>query len=272
MKDVLVIAAHPDDELLGEGGTIRCLANQGVCCRALILGEGLTSRENRREDTDHFALENLKADARTAAKLIGYSSVDFCDLPDNRFDSMDLLDIVKQIGVYLEKYNPDTIFTHHHGDLNIDHRRTCEAVLTACRPVGNYHVQRIYAFETPSSTEWNYIYAEPFRPNVYFEITSTLVAKVQAMACYRSESTTFPHPRSGQALKALAEYRGSTVGMQMAESFMLLRETILDAGSKTINSSMTKQENCPNMNEEDQRIQANNVLKNELKNMLNKGG
>ena len=233
MKNVLVIAAHPDDELLGEGGTIRRLANQGICCRAVILGEGLTSRSDRREETDRSELENLKEDARAAAKLVGYISIDFCDLPDNRFDSMDLLEIIKQIDGYLKKYDPDTIFTHHHGDLNIDHRRTCEAVLTACRPVGKYHVRRIYAFETPSSTEWNYTYAEPFCPNVYFDVTATLTTKVQAMACYRSESAQFPHPRSGQALKALAEYRGSTVGMHMAEGFMLLRETIPEVQIET---------------------------------------
>lgn len=226
MKNVLVIAAHPDDELLGEGGTIRGLTDQGVCCRAVILGEGLTSRADHRSDMDRSALDELKQDAQAAAKLVGYRSIDFCDFPDNRFDSVDLLDIIKQIDRYLKKYTPDTIFTHHHGDLNIDHRRTCEAVLTACRPVGDYHVRRIYAFETPSSTEWNYTYSEPFQPNVYFDVTDTLASKIQAMTCYRSESTEYPHPRSGQALEALARYRGSTIGMKMAEGFMLLREVL----------------------------------------------
>lgn len=226
MERVLVIAAHPDDELLGEGGTIRRLANQGICCRAVILGEGLTSRTDHRADTACSELENLKENARTAAKLIGYSSIDFCDFPDNRFDSIDLLNIIKQIDIYLKRYNPDTVFTHHHGDLNIDHQRTCKAVLTACRPVGKYSVQRIYAFETPSSTEWNYAYVEPFCPNVYFDVTETLAAKIQAMTCYMSECAEYPHPRSGQALQALAEYRGSNVGIKAAEGFMLLREVI----------------------------------------------
>ncbi len=110
--------------------------------------------------------------------------------------------------------------------MNIDHRRTCEAVLTACRPVGQYNVQRIYAFETASSTEWNYDYTDPFRPNVYFDITGCVEAKIKGMACYRSESREYPHPRSSEALRALARYRGSNVGFEAAEAFMLLRETV----------------------------------------------
>ena len=226
MKRVLVFAAHPDDELLGEGGTIRRLADAGVCCRAVILGEGLTSRKNCRSDTGKSELEELKEDARRAAHEVGYSSVDLCDLPDNRFDGIMLLDIIKQISHYVEKYEPDTVFTHHHGDLNIDHRRTCEAVLTACRPVGDYCVKRIYAFETPSSTEWNLTYENPFTPNIYFDVTNTLEAKIRGMACYHSESTVYPHPRSPEALRALASYRGSNVGMEQAEGFILLREAV----------------------------------------------
>lgn len=141
-------------------------------------------------------------------------------------DSMDVLDIIKTVSNYVEKYKPDTIFTHHHGDLNIDHRLTCEAVLTACRPVGNYCVKQIYAFETPSSTEWNFNYTEPFTPNVYVDVSDTLEAKIRGMACYRTESTEYPHPRSAEALRALGRYRGSNAGFKMAESFVLLRAAI----------------------------------------------
>lgn len=224
MNNVLVIAAHPDDELLGEGGTIRNLSDKGIVCRAVILGEGITSRGAKREETDSSELEKLKNDARAAAEKVGYASIDFCDLPDNRFDSIDLLDIIKKVSHYVNLYNPDTILTHHHGDLNIDHRRTCEAVLTACRPVADNRVKRIYAFETPSSTEWNYIYSEPFIPNVYFDVSDTIEAKIEGMACYSSESAEYPHPRSAEALRSLASYRGSNVGYDKAEAFMLLRE------------------------------------------------
>ncbi|MCI8565618.1 MAG: PIG-L family deacetylase [Lachnospiraceae bacterium] len=226
MKKVLVFAAHPDDELLGVGGTVCRLAREGICVRAVILAEGLTSRGDKRSDIDPSELEDLQKDACAAAREVGYASIDFCGLPDNRMDEVDLLDIIKIVSSYIEKYEPDTIFTHHHGDLNIDHQRTCEAVLTACRPVGNYKVERIYAFETPSSTEWNFRYEEPFRPNVFFDVTDTLEAKIRGMACYRTESTVSPHPRSPKMLRALGQYRGASVGFEMAEGFELLRELV----------------------------------------------
>lgn len=226
MKNVLIVAAHPDDELLGVGGTVRSLVNEGVCVRAVILAEGLTSRGDKRVDTEQSELEELQKDARVAAAEVGYMSIDFCGLPDNRMDEVDLLDIIKVVSSFVEKYHPDTIFTHHHGDLNIDHQKTCEAVLTACRPVGDYCVKRIYAFETPSSTEWNYRYQEPFCPNVFFDVTDTLEAKIRGMACYRTESASYPHPRSPEALRALAEHRGTNVGVEMAEGFELLREVV----------------------------------------------
>lgn len=224
MKNILVVAAHPDDELLGVGGTVRRLADQGVCCRAVVVGEGISARAGRRKDAGQQEMDQLKVDARKAAQIIGYASIDFCSLPDNRLDGMELLDIIKIISHYIEAYKPDTIFTHHHGDLNIDHRIVCEAVLTACRPVGGYDAERIYAFETPSSTEWNYTYTEPFVPSVYFDISKTLDAKIEGMQCYQSERAAFPHPRSPEALCALAAYRGSNIGVGRAEAFMALRE------------------------------------------------
>lgn len=226
MEKILVIAAHPDDELLGLGGTVRRLVNEGAEARAVILAEGLTSRSDSREDTDRRLLEELKRDAVHAAAEVGYKSIEFCGCPDNRMDGMELLDIVKLVTGYVEKYRPDTVFTHFHGDLNIDHQKVSEAVLTACRPVGEYCVRRIYAFETPSSTEWNYRYAEPFTPNVFFDVADTLEAKIRGMECYRSESRQAPHPRSPEALRALAQYRGANVGLEAAEAFMLMRDVV----------------------------------------------
>lgn len=226
MKNVLVFAAHPDDELLGVGGTVRRLANEGVTIRAVIMAEGITSRSESRDQADKNELEELKEDAKRAAEIVGYKSIEFCGLPDNRMDGIELLDVIKIVSKFVEKYQPDTIFTHHHGDLNIDHRITCEAVLTACRPIGNYCVKRIYAFETPSSSEWNYNYSEPFIPNVYFDVTDTLQAKLNGMACYRTESSLYPHPRSLDSLCSLGKTRGTNVGFEMAEAFMLLRECV----------------------------------------------
>lgn len=223
-RNVLVFAAHPDDELLGLGGTVRRMANEGAVLHAVIMAEGVTSRADTREEADMSCLSELQTDARRASEIIGYSSIDFCGFSDNRMDGLELLDVIKTVSKYVEKYTPDTIFTHHHGDLNIDHRITCEAVLTACRPTGDCSVQRIYAFETPSSTEWNYSYAEPFTPNVYIDVTDTFEAKVEGMACYRSERADYPHPRSPEALRSLGRLRGSGAGFYMAEAFMLLME------------------------------------------------
>ena len=226
MENVLVVAAHPDDELLGVGGTIRLLADKGICARALILAEGLTSRKSNRNETGKNELIQLQQDAFAASREAGYKSIEFCGFPDNCMDEVDLLELVKTVEGYIQKYKPDTVFTHHHGDLNVDHQKTCEAVLTACRPVGAYRVKRIYAFETPSSTEWNFRYMEPFRPNVFFDVSGTLEAKIRGMACYRSESAKSPHPRSAEALRALGKYRGSNVGFAFAEAFELLREVV----------------------------------------------
>ena len=222
MEKILVVAAHPDDELLGEGATIRRLTNEGAIARAVILAEGITSRAASRGEASAKELDELRKDAKEASLDIGYSSIDFCGLPDNRMDGMDLLDIIKIVSKYIDAYEPDTIFTHHHGDLNIDHRRACEAVLTACRPVGDNSVKRVYSFETPSSTEWNFAYAEPFCPNVYFDVSDTLEAKIKGMSRYRSEGAQAPHPRSSESLRALAAYRGSSMGAKYAEAFCLL--------------------------------------------------
>lgn len=227
MNNVLVFAAHPDDELLGLGATIKQLTQKGVMANAIILGEGLTSRKEIRTATSHEALDELKNNTLTAAKIIGYSNVDFCDLPDNRFDNVDLLDIIKTISAYIEKYEPDTIFTHHHGDLNIDHRITFDAVVTACRPVNNYCVQNIILFETPSSTEWNFKYGDSaFRPNLFFDISNTVQYKLQAMECYLTETTVFPHPRSSESLETIAKRWGSVVGKRYVEAFEILRSII----------------------------------------------
>ena len=226
MSRILVVAAHPDDELLGVGGTVRRLADEGNEVYALIMAEGITSRSDKREEADKDELKALKEDAQSAAKVVGFKEINFLGCPDNRMDSMDLLDVIKKLTVYIEKYSPDIIFTHHHGDLNIDHRITNEAVLTCTRPMMGEKVKKIYAFETPSTTEWNYNYSEPFTPNVYYDITQTVDAKIKGMDCYKSERRDYPHPRSGEALEALAKVRGSQCGFEKAEAFILLRECI----------------------------------------------
>ena len=221
---VLVVAAHPDDEVLGCGGTMARLAAEGHAIHVLILGEGISSRYARRSQADRKALRALQQHARAAAKLLGASSVTFEGLPDNRFDELPLLDVVKRVERCIEAVNPSTIFTHHPGDLNVDHRRTFQAVLTATRPTNGCRVREIYTFEVPSSTEWAFQQLQPaFKPNVFMDITGTVDRKVQGMQCYESESREFPHPRSPEALRTITRRWGSVVGRPYAEAFELVR-------------------------------------------------
>ena len=156
MKTVLVVAAHPDDEVLGIGGTAARHAAEGDFVYALILGEGQTSRGVHREDIDKAVVAELHQNTIESAKAIGYQEVFFADFPDNRFDQVDLLDIVKVVERQIQDLQPQIVYTHYSGDLNIDHQYTARAVLTATRPIGAYCVEEVYAFETLSSSEWNF--------------------------------------------------------------------------------------------------------------------
>ncbi len=152
----------------------------------------------------------------------------FAYFPDNRFDSIDLLDIVKTVEQMIHKLNPQIIYTHYSGDLNVDHQCTARAVLTATRPMADCCVEEILAFETLSSSEWNFDYsAQPaFCPNVFVDITDYYQQKEQAMSCYVSELSTFPHPRSLTGMDVLSRTRGMAAGMERAEAFMLIRKIV----------------------------------------------
>lgn len=226
MKTVLVVVAHPDDEILGVGGTVAKHVAEGDKVYAVILGEGQTSRKDKREDTDKEILKNLHQNTLQSAEKIGYTKVFFENLPDNRFDNIDLLDIVKTVEKRIEELQPEVIYTHYSGDLNIDHQYTARAVLTATRPIGNYPVKEIYAFETLSSSEWNFDYnaQSVFSPNMYVDITEYYRKKEEAMSCYVSELCEFPHPRSLKGMEVLAQKRGMEVGKKYAEAFVLIRK------------------------------------------------
>lgn len=223
MNKVLVIAAHPDDEVLGVGATIAKYVQNGNECTALILGEGMTSRYDKRELADVEKVKDLHKDTFCAARIIGYKQVYVENLPDNRFDSIDLLDIIKIIEAYIDKVKPNIIYTHYREDLNIDHRRTYEAVLTATRPVGNCCVEEIYCFETVSSTEWNFNQNNSFNPNYFVDVTDTLEIKLKSMEWYKSELRDFPHPRSISNLIISAKKWGSVIGVNYAEAFEVIR-------------------------------------------------
>ena len=221
---VLVIAAHPDDEVSGCGATAARLVMDGHEVHFAILGEGVTSRHSDRADADAAQLATLHRQAHAAAAKIGVKNLVLDKLPDNRLDTVPLLDIVKIIEDLVERIKPEVVYTHHGGDLNIDHTVIHRAVLTATRPTAGQPVREIYAFEVPSSTEWAFQRIEPsFRPNVFVDVTRTLEAKIAAMECYESEARKFPHPRSPEALRALAMRWGSVVGCAAADAFELVR-------------------------------------------------
>lgn len=226
MKKVLVVAAHPDDEILGVGGTVAKHVATGDKVYGLILGEGQTSRGEKREDIDKAVIDDLHKNTIESGKKVGYTDIFFENFPDNRFDRMDLLDIVKGVEKYVKEIQPEIIYTHYSGDLNIDHQYTARAVLTATRPIGDYPVKEIYAFETLSSSEWNFDYSgqSAFSPNVYVDITDYCKQKKEAMECYVSELCEFPHPRSLKGIEILAQKRGMEVGVAYAEAFMLIRK------------------------------------------------
>jgi LmbE family N-acetylglucosaminyl deacetylase len=220
----LVVAAHPDDEVLGCGATVARLGQEGHEVHIAIIGEGITSRHADRGQADAGQLALLHRNARAAADKIGASEVTLYKLPDNRLDTVALLDVVKLVEELVNKLNPEVIYTHHPGDLNVDHGVVHRAVLTATRPFPGQPVREIYVFEVPSSTEWAFQRFEPsFRPNVFVDVTGTLEAKIAAMECYESEARPFPHPRSPDALRAIATRWGSVAGCHAAEAFELVR-------------------------------------------------
>lgn len=214
---ILIVAAHADDEVLGCGGTIKRLTNEGHEARTLILGDGVSSRDDyNKEEINIRAEQSMKAN-----DLIGINFLWSYGLPDNKFDSIPLLDIVKIISGVIEKYKPDIIFTHYQNDLNIDHRRTFEAVITAARPMNGETVKTIYSFEVASSTEWNFPLS--FSPDTYFDISGTIDSKLKAMSIYKNELKDYPHPRSLAAMKIQAEMWGIRTGLQAAEAFVTIR-------------------------------------------------
>lgn len=223
--NVLVVAAHPDDEILGIGATAAKHAAEGDKVYALILGEGQTSRFAKREEAGEEILEALHENTKEAAQIIGYSSVYFENFPDNRFDSVALLEIVKAVEKQIRKLSPQVIYTHHAGDLNVDHQMTYKAVLTATRPMENCPVKEIYTFETLSSTEWNFTYGDSrFSPNVFVKTEDCYFEKkLKAMEQYETELCEYPHPRSLKALKAAGEKWGSVVGGHYVEAFEAVR-------------------------------------------------
>lgn len=223
--NVLVVAAHPDDEILGPGGTLARHVAEGDEVFAILLGEGITSRREEADVAPTAELISLKQNAIEAAAIIGIDKTYFFGFPDNKFDTVPRLRIIKAIESVKHEIQPEIIYTHHRNDLNIDHRITFDAVLTAFRPLAGETVRRILSFSVPSSTEWYAPAGETaFTPNVFVDVGKTLEKKISAMKAYKSEIREYPHPRSPEALETLAKMWGVTVGMTFVEPFVLVRE------------------------------------------------
>lgn len=222
---ILVVAAHPDDEVLGCGGTIARLINEGHEVHILILADGESSRVKDSLSFNSDLIQRRTIAAQKAGSILGCTNVTVYNLPDNRLDGLERLDIINLIEKYIDNYSPRSVFTHHSGDVNIDHYLVHDAVITACRPQNNHPVKEIFFFEVPSSSEWR----PPgsglsFHPNYYVDISKTLSIKMRALEEYKTEMRVFPHPRSQKAVEALATWRGSTVGIIAAEAFILGRK------------------------------------------------
>lgn len=222
MEKILAVVAHPDDEVLGCGATLARLIKDGYTASTLILGEGVTSRDKKR-DTKNRKKEilALKEQAKKANKILGIKEVYFYNLPDNRFDTLPLLEIIKAIEEVKIKVKPDIIFTHYGKDLNIDHQITYNAVITAARPIKGETVKEIYSFEIPSSTEWGYPLS--FSPNIFFDVTETIDIKLKALQVYTSEIRDFTHPRSEEFIKLNSKLWGVKAGLTNAEVFQSIR-------------------------------------------------
>ena len=223
---ILVVAAHPDDEILGCGGVVASHVAQGDTVHVVIVAEGAASRSSRRNpEAKESELASLRSAAFSAASTIGAEAPRMLGLPDNRLDGMPLLDVIKPIESIVEAVVPEIVYTHHAGDLNVDHRIVHQAVVTACRPLPGSSVNAIYAFETVSRTEWQTA-GEVFRPQRWVDIEPFLSRKLRALEPYDAEMRPFPHARSFDAVEALARARGASVGVKAAECFMVVREVV----------------------------------------------
>jgi len=219
-KTILVVVAHADDEALGCGGTIARHVSEGNKVHVLILADGVSSRG---KDINCFELEVRHRAFENAKNILGVQKAVFLGYPDNKMDTVPLLEVVKRIEREIDELKPETIYTHHYGDLNIDHRITHQAVMTACRATPSIFLKEILTFEVMSSTEWNSVGVNPFIPNLFVDISFFLDIKIKSLEAYSEEMRQVPHSRSLEHQIVLARHRGYSVGLNAAEAFMVMR-------------------------------------------------
>lgn len=221
MDTVLAVVAHADDEILGCGGALFKHSSQGDKVFVLVMADGVSSRNNASQKEKEKRIHL----AQRVQQLMEIESYFFCDLPDNQLDTVSRLTINQTIEVKLAEIQPSIVYTHHWGDLNIDHRLVHEATTVACRPFLNQTTKSLRFFEVSSSTDWQVPRtSSDFAPNLFIDISQTLKKKLQALRIYENEMRSWPHARSYQAVEALARWRGASVGLAAAEAFVIGRE------------------------------------------------
>jgi len=219
-KTVLICAAHADDEAIGCSGTIAKHVENGDKVHVVFMTNGVDSRSNFSSDS----INNRHKISLKVADILGISSVQNLDFPDNMMDSIPLLHIVRVIENLIDKLKPEIIYTHHIGDLNIDHQVTHKAVMTACRPQPGFCVREIYVFEVLSSTEWQTPGFYPFIPNVFINVEAYIKTKSKALESYDREIRQSPHSRTIDNAIRLSTIRGNSVGIDFSEAFSLVRK------------------------------------------------
>ena len=232
---VLVIVAHPDDEVLGMGGTLRKLSVKKHDIKVVFLATGIAARRSDkfRNETKYKInktlikkmeeqIKKLRLDAKRALKILGIDDIEFYNFPDNEMDTISNLEITKTIENIIKKFKPDVIYTHTKNDINVDHRAIFNATITATRPSTRVNVKKVICFEVPSSSEWNF--GDTFSPNIFVDIKRELSYKKKAIQAYKTELKKFPHPRSANSLDIIAKRWGTVSGFEASEAFELIRE------------------------------------------------
>lgn len=225
-KNVLIVAAHPDDEVLGCGATIARHAESGDHVHLIVMADGVTARNDMIAGDQDLRVSALEK----SSIILGIKKITCLQLPDNQLDTIPLLDLVQKLEAEIAKFNPHIIYTHFHGDLNIDHQRTHNAVITACRPLPQSTVCEIYGFEVLSATEWSIPQVDSFSPTVFNSIARFLPKKLTALEAYALEMRAIPHSRSIAHAEILARHRGYCVGLEAAEAFVPYRVIKRDNG------------------------------------------
>ena len=215
---ILIVAAHPDDEILGCGGSIIKLKNNHEI-KVIFLTNGVSGRIKNKQK-----IIKRKKECLRLFNFLNLAKPIFFNFPDNQLDSVNLLKIVKKIEKVASTYKPNTVMTHYENCLNIDHRIAYQATITAFRPFQKSTVSKILSFEIPSSTDWALFKNKSFQPNYFIDISSTIKKKIDAMNFYKSELRKYPHSRSLKAIRSLASVRGVSAGLKYAEGFVLVRK------------------------------------------------